>query len=120
MNCLELFPDTVQIVQHSLSIAGCNLADLADRYGTPLYVYDRATLDGELKACQDALARYYPGKSSITYAGKAFLCLAIAEWAQSHGLFIDCTGLGEIAIAVAAGVNAQQVVVHGVNKSRGT
>ncbi len=94
------------------------MADLADRYGTPLYVYDRATLDGELKACQDALARYYPGMSSITYAGKAFLCLAIAEWAQSHGLFIDCTGLGEIAIAVAAGVDAQQVVVHGVNKSR--
>jgi diaminopimelate decarboxylase len=118
MNRLELFPDTVQIDHNSLSIAGCNLADLADRFGTPLYVYDLATLDSELKAYQDALARYYPGKSSITYAGKAFLCLAIAEWAQSHGLLVDCTGLGEIMIAVAAGVKPRQVLVHGVNKSR--
>jgi diaminopimelate decarboxylase len=58
-------------------IAGHNLAALADRYGTPLYVYDRATLDASAAEYQSALRRYYPAASHITYAGKAFLCKAI-------------------------------------------
>jgi diaminopimelate decarboxylase/diaminopimelate epimerase len=52
----------------------------------------------------------------LTYAGKAFLCTAIAQWAGSNGLWIDCTGLGEIAIARAAGLPRAQIIVHGVNK----
>jgi diaminopimelate decarboxylase len=117
MNRLKLFPDTTSIVHASLSIAGCNLADLADQFGTPLYLYDRATLDNEATAYQKALGEFYPGTNGITYAGKAFLCLAIAEWTQLHGLWVDCTGLGEIGIAVAAGVPRERILVHGVNKS---
>jgi diaminopimelate decarboxylase len=63
------------------------------------------------------LSAYYPAPSHITYAGKAFLCKAIAEWTQSHDLFVDCTGEGEIGIAVAGGVPREHILVHGVNKS---
>jgi diaminopimelate decarboxylase len=117
MDRLNLFPDTTTIESGSMTIGGCNLTDLADRFDTPLYLYDRATLDNAVKAYQIALAAFYPGESSLSYAGKAFLCLAIAEWTQQHLLWVDCTGLGEIAVAVAAGVPRKRILVHGVNKS---
>jgi diaminopimelate decarboxylase len=114
---LALFPDSTQILNDSLFIAGHDIATLADQYGTPLYVYDRATLDASLKTYTDALSADYPFSSHLTYAGKAFLCKAIAEWTQNHDLFVDCTGEGEIAIAVAGGVPDKNILVHGVNKS---
>ena len=114
---LALFPDSTQIRNDSLSIAGQDLAALSDQYGTPLYVYDRATLEASVKSYVDALAAYYPFPSHITYAGKAFLCIAIAEWTQAHDLFVDCTGEGEIAIALAGGVRRENILMHGVNKS---
>ena len=117
MNRLNLFPDTTTIERDSLTISGCDLTNLADQFGTPLYIYDRATLDNAVEAYRTALSKFYPGVSSLTYAGKAFLCLAIAEWTQQNNLWLDCTGLGEIAIAVAAGVSRSRVLAHGVNKS---
>lgn len=114
---LALFPDSVRIQNDALSIAGHDLVSLAEQYGTPLYVYDRATLDASVKEYQNALQRYYPGQARITYAGKAFLCKALATWTQEHDLFVDCTGETEIAVAVAGGVPRQNTLVHGVNKS---
>ncbi len=117
MDRLNLFPDTTTIEHGSLTIGGCDLTNLADQFCTPLYLYDRATLDNAVDAYQTALAEFYPGVSGLTYAGKAFLCLAIAEWTQQHNMWLDCTGLGEIAIAVAAGVPRERLLAHGVNKS---
>ncbi|MEW6400563.1 MAG: diaminopimelate decarboxylase [Chloroflexota bacterium] len=117
MNRLELFPDTTQIRNDRLTIAGHDLSVLAQEYGTPLYLYDRATMDDSVAAYRSALGRHYPAPAEITYAGKAFLCKAIAQWTQEHGLFIDCTGEGEIAIALAGGAPRARILVHGVNKS---
>ncbi len=100
-----------------LTIAGCDLPGLADRYGTPLYLYDQATLDAAVEDYQRALADSYPGETGITYAGKAFLCLALAQWTQRHSLWVDCTGLGELRVATAAGVPREHILVHGANKS---
>jgi diaminopimelate decarboxylase/diaminopimelate epimerase len=123
MERLALFPHTTQIEATSgdeyLTIAGCDLSSLANRYGTPLYLYDRATLDAAVKAYQRALADFYPGESGITYAGKAFLCVALAQWTQHHNLWVDCTGVGELEIAITAGVQREHILVHGVNKSPG-
>jgi diaminopimelate decarboxylase len=80
-------------------------------------VYDRSTLDLAVTEYKSALRAYYPNASTITYAGKAFLCKAIAEWTQTHNLIVDCTGEGEIGIAVAGGVPREKILVHGVNKS---
>ena len=114
---LALFPDSTRIQNDSLSIAGYDLTSLADQYGTPLYVYDRATLDACVAVYQSALQHHYPAPSRLTYAGKAFLCKALAAWTQEHNLFLDCTGEGEIAMAVAGGVRRENILVHGVNKS---
>ena len=116
-NRLALFPESTRVHADSLFIAGHSLASLSAEHGTPLYIYDRATLDLAVADYQSALRTYYPAESTITYAGKAFLCKAIAAWAQSHNLMVDCTGEGEIGMAVAGGVPRERILVHGVNKS---
>ncbi len=118
---LALFPITTRIEASQggrLTIAGCDLAEMADRYGTPLYLYDRATLDAAVEAYRQALALSYPEETGITYAGKAFLCLAMAQWLREQDLWVDCTGAGEIHVAVVGGVTRERILVHGVNKSQ--
>jgi diaminopimelate decarboxylase len=117
MNRLQLFPVTARIQNDTLTIAGQSLEEIAEKYGTPFYIYDRATMDAAADSYRMALASHYPGPASVTYAGKAFLCKAIAQWTQQHNLFVDCTGEGEIAIAMAGGVPRERILVHGVNKS---
>ncbi|MCK7526970.1 MAG: hypothetical protein MZV64_59885 [Ignavibacteriales bacterium] len=60
MDRLALFPVSTKIENDSLTIAGHDLASLADRHLTPLYMYDRATLDLSAKAYTDALSAHYP------------------------------------------------------------
>lgn len=117
MKQLELFPISTEIKDGQLTIAGHALVTLAEEYRTPLYVYDRATLDAAVQEYKSALASFYPSAATVTYAGKSFLCTAIAQWTQHHNLMLDCTGEGEIAIAVAGGVPLKNILVHGVNKS---
>ncbi|MEM7532669.1 MAG: diaminopimelate decarboxylase [Chloroflexota bacterium] len=121
---LPLFPLTTRIVSQSkqdtqerLTIADCDLQKLADHYGTPLYVYDRVTMDNAVEQYRNALQQHYPGETYITYAGKAWLCTAAAQWAMHQQLWIDCTGQGELYIAEKAGVPRSQILMHGVNKS---
>lgn len=117
MKQLDLFPISTKIENDELTIANCNLKKLVDEFSTPLYIYDKATLDSCVTDYKSALASFYPQVGSITYAGKAYLCLAIAQWTQLHNLILDCTGEGEIHIAVSANVKRENILVHGVNKS---
>ena len=119
---LSLFPLSAQIAPdlqggEEFTIASLSLEALAEQYGTPLYLYDQATLESALSEYRRSLERYYPGEAGITYAGKAFLCTAMAQWVSAQGLMLDCTGVGELHIAEAACVPRRQVLVHGVNKS---
>jgi diaminopimelate decarboxylase len=119
---LDLFPITAHIEttpgRECLTVAGCDLVELADRYGTPLYLYDQTTMDAAVDTYRQALADFYPGETGITYAGKAFLCVATAKWIQRQGLWLDCTGAGELRVAAAADVSKAHILVHGVNKSQ--
>jgi len=117
VNRLSLFPISAKTENNLLTIAGHSLASLADGYGTPLYLYDRATMDAAAAGYKSALASLYPTTGSVTYAGKAFLNRAIAQWTQLHGLHVDCTGEGEVGMALAGGVPREHILVHGVNKS---
>jgi len=116
---LQLFPlnTTIQTPGNLLTISGQRLDELADRFGTPLYIYDENSMAAAVSHYQAALGKYYPAKSGITYAGKAFLNLAMAQWVKRQGLLLDCTGAGELYIAAAANVPREQILVHGVNKN---
>ena len=100
-----------------MTIAGSDVAALVRDHGTPLYLYDRITMDQAVAVYKSALAELYPAPAFITYAGKAFLCRAIAQWIRELDLWADCTGDGEIAIAESGGVPRGHILVHGVNKS---
>ncbi|MCX7609571.1 MAG: diaminopimelate decarboxylase [Anaerolineales bacterium] len=115
---LALFPSSTRIIADRLFIGGCDIEQLAEEYGTPLYVYDRAELDRAASLYRRALTETWPGAWSVTYAGKAFLNPVIARWAAAQGFRVDCTGAGEIGIAVYAGLSPAQILVHGVNKTK--
>ena len=117
MDRLSLFPDATRIEKDVIHIGGQDLSALAATYGTPLYVYDRVTMDAAVARYKQALKAFYPAASSITYAGKAFLCKAVAQWVRQERLSLDCTGEGEIAYALAAGLPPDSIIVHGANKS---
>ncbi len=108
----RLLPDNATIGDDGrLSIGGCDLLDLAERFGTPLFVYDEAHLRAR---CQEAVAAFGDG---VAYASKAFLCLAMARLAHEEGMHIDVATGGELHVALAAGVPAERLVLHGNNKS---
>ncbi len=114
---LSLFPNSTEIKNDQLIIGGCDVQQLAEEHGTPLYLYDRAELDRAAGLYRRYLSESWPGDWAVTYAGKAFLNTAIAQWAARHGFVVDCTGVGEIGVAVHAGLGREQILVHGVNKT---
>ncbi|MEO7572292.1 MAG: diaminopimelate decarboxylase, partial [Acidimicrobiales bacterium] len=108
----HLLPDNaVMGVDGRLSIGGCDLVDLAERFGTPLFVYDEAHLRAR---CREAVAAFGDG---VAYASKAFLCVAMARLAHEEGMHLDVATGGELHVALAAGVPADRLVLHGNNKS---
>ncbi|MGE0880640.1 MAG: diaminopimelate decarboxylase [Acidimicrobiia bacterium] len=111
---LSLLPDTAAVDPSTgrLTIAGCDLVELAAEHGTPLFVYDEQHLRNR---CRQAIEAF--GPDSVVYASKAFLCKAMARLAHDEGLMIDVATGGELHVALAAGVPAQRTVLHGNNKS---
>lgn len=101
-----------------LGLAGVSLAGLAAAFGTPLYVYDVATMDAAAAAYAHALQKSYPGAWQVAYAAKAWLSTAMARWADTHQLGLDVVSGGELAIALAAGFPAERIHFHGNNKTR--
>jgi len=94
-----------------LAVAGCSTQDLAREFGTPLFVYDEDHLRAR---CREALDTFGPG---VSYAGKAFLCLAMARLVHEEGLHLDVATGGELHVALTAGVDPDRLVLHGNNKS---
>jgi diaminopimelate decarboxylase len=101
-----------------LEVGGCVLSDLADTWGTPLYVLDEATLRAACRAYRQALETFYPGPSLALYASKANSSLAITALVASEGLGLDAVSAGELLTALDGGMPPERIVLHGNNKSR--
>ena len=94
-------------------IGGVTVTQLAQEYGTPLFVIDE---DDFRSRCQDMGAAFGGGRN-VHYAAKAFLCSEIARWINEEGLSLDvCTG-GELAVALHADFPPERITFHGNNKS---
>ena len=110
---LRLLPDSSTVSPGGvLSIAGVTVADLAARFGTPLFVYDETHIRTR---CRQAVAEF--GADCVVYATKAFLCGAMARLAHEEGLLLDVATGGELFAVLSAGVPAGRCVLHGNNKS---
>ncbi len=109
---LGLLPLTSSVAADGrLSVGGVDLVDLAEEYGTPLFVYDEEHLRAR---CREALSSWGDG---VAYATKAFLCKAMARLAHEEGMSLDVSTGGELHVALEAGVPAEKLVFHGNNKS---
>jgi len=108
----HLLPDTAAIgPDGNTAVGGCDLVDLANQWGTPLFVYDEDHLRSR---CREAVAAFGGG---VAYASKAFLCSAMARLAHEEGLQLDVATGGELFLARRAGVPGNRLVLHGNNKS---
>lgn len=109
----SLLPRTAQVdAAGRLSIGGCDLGALAERYGTPLFVYDETELR---ERCREYAALF--GAANVAYASKAFLCRAVARLVADEGMLLDVSTGGELHVALAAGFPPERLVFHGNNKS---
>ena len=108
----SILPDSASFTDGHLYLGGRDVVDLASEFGTPLIVFDRQTFEARARAFATAI-----DASSVFYAGKAFLCVAICRLLDELGLSLDvCTG-GELATARAAGFPSERTLFHGNNKS---
>lgn len=104
--------------QHGhLEIGGVDALYLAEKYGTPLYVYDVALIRERAKSFKQAFISAGL-KAQVAYASKAFSSVAMIQLAEEEGLSLDVVSGGELYTAVAAGFPAERIHFHGNNKSR--
>ncbi len=109
---VTVLPDTATLTNEDSFVGGVSLRSLAETYGTPLFVYDEATLRSR---CREAAALFDDG---VAFASKSFLCGAMARLAAEEGLCIDVATGGELDLVLRSGVPANRVILHGNNKSR--
>lgn len=113
-----IWPQTTTVQDGVIAIGGCSLIDLANHFGTPIYVLDEADFKARANSWQLALANNFATNAGTAYyAAKAFISQEIARWIEAAGLGLDvCTG-GELAVAIAAKFPAERMELHGNNKS---
>jgi diaminopimelate decarboxylase len=99
-----------------LEIGGCDTVELADRFGTPLYVVDEQTIREKCRAYRSAFDKRYPD-NVICFAGKSFLTMAMVRIVEQEGLHLDVASGGELHLALAAGFPPHRINMHGNNKS---
>ncbi|KAB2345926.1 diaminopimelate decarboxylase [Actinomadura rudentiformis] len=114
LNALDpaVWPHGARREEGVLNLGGIDVRDLAAEYGTPLYVYDEHDVRARAR---EYAAAFHDG--DVHYAGKAFLCTAVAKWLNEEGLGLDVCSGGELAVALAAGFPVERITLHGNNKA---
>ncbi|HEX2240729.1 MAG TPA: diaminopimelate decarboxylase [Actinomycetota bacterium] len=109
----RVLPDTAAVESTGrLQIAGCDVLELAETFGTPLVVLDRASVETRAKAFASVVEA-----ERVYYAAKAFCCVAMCELLEPIGLGLDVCTRGELETALTAGFPAERILFHGNNKS---
>lgn len=99
-----------------LTIGGCSVLTLAERFDTPLYVMDTALLKEQCQTYKRAFSSP-EANTEVIYASKAFLTIAMAKLIHEEGLSLDVVSGGELYTAITAGFPANRIYFHGNNKT---
>lgn len=103
-----------------LEIDGVSVSELKTQFGTPLFVMSEADFRARARSFKDAFDAAFEdicGGVDVYYAGKSFLCTAVASWVAEEGLRLDTCSGGELAVAARAGIKGENLGLHGNNKS---
>jgi diaminopimelate decarboxylase len=113
----RMLPDTAgRSAAGNLSVGGCDLLELAERFGTPLYVFDEATVRSRLRAYREGLRRW-PVGGDVLYSAKAYLSPAMVRILVEEDCGVDVVSGGELEIVLRSGLPASRVAFPGNNKS---
>ena len=99
-----------------LQIGGADCVELAQKFGTPLYVFDEAYIRKMMQTFRNTLQKHYDNNGMVLYASKAFSCKAIYRIADEENIGIDVVSGGELYTALQAGFPAEKIYMHGNNK----
>ena len=114
---LSLFPSTAAVNDKGhLTIGGCDSIELAEEFGTPLYVFDELSLRNKCAEFKAEFGQRY-SDTTVIYAGKAFINKALALILKEEGLGLDVVSGGELSIAHSVDFPLDRVYFHGNNKS---
>ncbi len=107
----------VTIENNELKMNGIKLVDVAKQYGTPIIVYNEATVRGNCRSYVDAVKKFCVGGGKAIYANKAFSCMEMCRICNQEGMGLDVVSAGEIYTALKAGFPMENVWFHGNNKT---
>jgi diaminopimelate decarboxylase len=107
----DLLPDSARVEGGELVLGGVRASDLARAFGTPVVVYDEATLRAQARAYRAAAP-----DALIAYGTKAFPSVAVLRLLAEEGLGADVSTVGELEFALRAGISGDRLVIHGNNK----
>lgn len=110
---LSIWPmSTTRPAHGGPAVGGVSLAEIAERFDTPVYVLD----EGEVRERCRTYREAFP-EADVLYAAKAFLSRAMVRWVAEEGLGLDVCSAGEMELAVTAGFPPDRIVLHGNAKS---
>jgi diaminopimelate decarboxylase len=110
---MDVWPRTARLEPDGeISLGGLRLSSLAAAYGTPAYIIDEADVRSR---CRSYVAAF--PDSEVAYAGKAFLCRAMASWIAQEGLSLDVCSAGELAVARSVSFPPGRIILHGNAKT---
>jgi diaminopimelate decarboxylase len=118
MSTSSIWSKNSSFTSGELTLAGIPASQLAKEFGTPTFFLDEAAFRARAISWRDGLAAEFGDKAGhVFYASKAFTCTALAHWIKEIGIGIDVATGGELAVALAGGVDPKDIELHGNNKS---
>lgn len=113
----SILPENSECDEHGgLVIGGVAVAELAERFGTPLHIIDEAGLREQIRRFVGGLRERWPN-SEVLFASKSFPVVEMYRVAEEEGASIDVAGGGEIVLALNAGVDPERLYFHGNAKT---
>ena len=103
--------------KNHLTIGGVDATEIAQQYGTPLYVMDEGQIRKNCRAFTSSMRRNYGDRGLVLFASKAFCCKEMCRVCESEGMGLDVVSGGELYTAKAAGFPMEKICFHGNNKS---
>lgn len=100
-----------------LTAGGIDTVELAEQYGTPLYVMDEDLIREHCRSFKQSIDKYYGGEGLACYASKAFCCKAMCNIMKDEGMGLDVVSEGELYTALSVGFPADRICFHGNNKT---
>ena len=113
----KVFPNTTEITSSGrLEIGGCDVQNLAQKYGTPFYLFDSEHIENVCDTYNTEFTSRYQN-TQVVYGSKAFANKSIFKIILNKGLGVDVVSGGELALAIQCGIDPEKIYFHGNNKT---